>query len=520
MSRLDRPLVAVLLIAVAALVELSYVYANTFSDESDVLFGGWLIARGAVLYRDIFSHHFPLAYYWVGLVVALFGRSVLAVRVSVIAFQLACLALTARVTRLYLAVGLVAVLWALVGYLYFANLAVYPSFKGPALLVVFVTTLVVTGRGSRLGRGAAVAIGTLAAIATLADPLSIYPIGLAFLAMRLAGQRIGELVAATAVPLVGFVVYLVATGSARDFYADTIAFNANIYARFSRVGALPIGEFLTKLVQGLGIIDPSAFGEGFTLRAPSSGNVGHWLFTGFLPRAALVVLTLSLLLHRKPLAAGFVYLFAASLLATWGEKTFRSLPFVMTGLTAGVLFALGAFAGAPRKSTIRMFELGTRALTAAALLALTITLASSLVVRRKSLSYAANFARYENDVRSIRRLTCDRPEVAFAAFPYDSMPNFIGGFAPVSRQIYLLPWNAPAGIPEVIAGLGAGDAVVVVKKTGSVWGLFKNRDFLAPLIAYLDANYKPVNAELYVSRALHADCPGTEPAAAAPAQRR
>src|SRR5687767_6441243 len=34
-----------------------------FVDESDNFLGGYVIARGYVLYRDYFSHHMPLPYY-------------------------------------------------------------------------------------------------------------------------------------------------------------------------------------------------------------------------------------------------------------------------------------------------------------------------------------------------------------------------------------------------------------------------------------------------------------------------
>jgi hypothetical protein len=340
-SRLDRPFVAALLLALAALVRLSYVYAYTFTDESDTLLAGYLISRGAVLYRDIFSHHFPFAYHWVALVIALFGRSIFAVRVSVIVFQLGCLAMAARLTRCYLAVGLTALVWAFVGYLYFGNMALYQSFKAPAVLVVFVTALGVLTRGSTVGRRAALGIGILAAIAVLADLLSVYPLALSFLAMRLAGVRIGRMAVATAVPLVCYAFYLLTTASARDFYADAIAFNADVYSRFTGTSALPLAAFGAKLVRGLGVVDARWLAEGFTLTAPSPGRADHWLFTGLLLRAGVVLLALALLLGRQPLAAGFVYVVAASLQATWGEEGFRAMPFVMVAIFSAVTLVLG-----------------------------------------------------------------------------------------------------------------------------------------------------------------------------------
>ena len=57
-------------------------------DEADNLVVGLLLTRGYVLYRDVFSHHFPFPYYWVAAIVSLFGKSIFAVRLSVWLFQI------------------------------------------------------------------------------------------------------------------------------------------------------------------------------------------------------------------------------------------------------------------------------------------------------------------------------------------------------------------------------------------------------------------------------------------------
>jgi hypothetical protein len=45
------------------------------TDEGDVLSVGWLISEGYILYKDIFSHHFPLPYYFVAFIIKIFGSS-------------------------------------------------------------------------------------------------------------------------------------------------------------------------------------------------------------------------------------------------------------------------------------------------------------------------------------------------------------------------------------------------------------------------------------------------------------
>ena len=75
------------LLAVAGTLGATQVYWKNFVDEADNLAGGLLIARGHALYRDVFSHHLPFPYYWVAAVIWLCGKSILAVRLSVLVFE-------------------------------------------------------------------------------------------------------------------------------------------------------------------------------------------------------------------------------------------------------------------------------------------------------------------------------------------------------------------------------------------------------------------------------------------------
>lgn len=43
---------------------------GSFSDEYDVMTGSWLISKGWVLYKDIFSHHMPFPYYFMSIFVS------------------------------------------------------------------------------------------------------------------------------------------------------------------------------------------------------------------------------------------------------------------------------------------------------------------------------------------------------------------------------------------------------------------------------------------------------------------
>ena len=84
-----------LLLGAAALVGCTTLYAYSFADEGDSLWIGLLLSRGQRLYRDFFSHHFPFQDYWGAAVIAAFGKSILAVRLSVWGFQIAAFGIAA-----------------------------------------------------------------------------------------------------------------------------------------------------------------------------------------------------------------------------------------------------------------------------------------------------------------------------------------------------------------------------------------------------------------------------------------
>ena len=137
----NRKIAGWALLAISLGVGLITLYKGEFGDEADNLVVGALILRGYALYRDVFSHHFPFAYFWMAGVVAIFGKSLLAARLSILVFQVVALFAAMRISGRYLLVGLVALFWGVLRPYYFGHAVFYNSFAGAALLVVLVTTL-------------------------------------------------------------------------------------------------------------------------------------------------------------------------------------------------------------------------------------------------------------------------------------------------------------------------------------------------------------------------------------------
>jgi hypothetical protein len=141
----NKPRLGLLLLAGAFIIGCVLIHLGSFTDESDDLAAGLLISRGYVLYRDIFSHHFPFTYYWVAGIFRLFGPSIFTARLSILWFQLIAFAWTMKLTRLYAPIGFAGLIWSITGHYYQNNLVLYSAFSSISLAVVFAVTLAVIG---------------------------------------------------------------------------------------------------------------------------------------------------------------------------------------------------------------------------------------------------------------------------------------------------------------------------------------------------------------------------------------
>ena len=501
------------LLAVAGTLGATQVYWKNFVDEADNLAGGLLIARGHALYRDVFSHHLPFPYYWVAAVIWLCGKSILAVRLSVLVFETTIFALAMALTGLHVPIGLAALVWQAIANPYYGNLASYHVFKGAALAGIFVTTLAVTGGFRANDRKRAFFLGILGAVAILSDGLAVYPVGVCLLALAASpggarGAASVALVIATILLLSA--ATLVATGVWPYFLDGVVRFNAEVYRRYRPVDPFPVTLIASKALLGLDVLDPRWRNldpmYDLTIWAPD-----RWLFTGFCWRFAVILTSLALFARRRPVAAVFVYLFVAALLGTGGEERFPATPLVLVGLLAACWFVT---AGRPEPSLSRPhraavgLRLSTglaRVLLAGMLAWLALRGAGRIVARRHELSYQANFQRFELNAEAARRIACGRSDVALGIYPSDPLVYFFSEMPPVSRYLFLYPWVAEIALPDVIRELGSREAVVWIDVAADVWG-FSTRTYLAPLIRFLDVNYSKKGPNLWASSSVVEGC--------------
>lgn len=507
----------ILLLLLALGIGTTVLYLGVFGDEGDNIAVGLFISKGKVLYRDIFSHHFPFAYFWTAVVFSLFGPSVIALRLSVMIFQIVSFALVMRLTRLYLPVGLAALTWSLIGHFYFGNMAIYHMFSGIAISIIFLETFAITFGYIRADRDTMILAGGYSLIAILADPLTVLPVSIAILVLSFSAAGVRRsfwAILILGIGIASYLLYLWITGSLDDFWRDVIIFNREIYDKYYSTNFSRLLRTLVDKTIGLDILESTMWLNPNI--SPSINRLtpfGQWYLGGFFYRLAIIMTTITLLLKRRVLTATFVYFFTASLLVR-SEVFFYTIGFVIVALLASSWLFLIMIR--TRSVSEKMEGENTISRLLGNLFAGVIALSLgwlmisgflSILENRNRLSYAANFGIYEKMGVDIRTMVCNQ-DTMLGIYPGDPILYLYTGMEPVSRYVIMYPWVAELALQEVIDSLLPEQqvkAIIYVDRDGSIWGR-KNLNYLGELIAFLDKNYVEAEPNYYRSPSLIEAC--------------
>jgi hypothetical protein len=519
-AELNTPVIGIALLIIMFLVGYLYRYAGSFSsDEGDKLAIGLLMQRGSLPYRDIFTHHFPFPYLWSFLVIKFFP-SIHAVRIAVVLSYLLAFGIAMWITRYYLAIGILAVIWSIISHYYFANLAIYNTFSGIALIVVFIICVAVIRRDRPLLLREIIIIGIFSAIAVLSDPLAIFPVLITFMSLALVRLNLKQtsftiLLFIFFIGCLGF--YLLSTSSVDDFYRDAIFFNSRIYPNYYNAKLTRLVDFPNLLIKGLWILAPQRWLQ-HDMIIPFEGfnNVQKFLIGGFIYRFTIISLGLLLLTRKKWLLAGFIYTFAAGTLIR-SEGFFRQIPFVLVAIFCAQYLMINLsmeerYWTATRETQehkklwgylYSVSHLVISVLLGLFFIWLSIYTLFSDLQKPRVFSYSKNLGAYETKTREIQELICGN-EVALGVYPGDPLIYFYSGLPPISRYIYFWPWVAEIGLGDVFKDLQTGSAIVYIDKDTDVWG-YQTNEYLAELISFLDEHYVPVGS-FYLSAELAKTC--------------
>lgn len=541
----NSPVVGFSLLGMAFLLGLTKLVFGQFADEANNLVYGWLVSKGYVLYRDVFSQHFPFAYYWTAVVVTLFGNSQAAVRISLLVLQACLFGFSMWATRLYLPIGIATLVWGLTSQFHRGNMILYDNFDGTFLTVAFILVFFALVARVRVRKIALVVTGLCLGCALLSNPLLIYPVLVILLGLFLSGWQAVDgsgwreglrrlLWAGGAAGLIVsiYLAYLLASGTFQVFYRDAVWFNAVIYDQYTDGSPNRFGTIFFQLFTGLDLFNPqwtkhiSPFIQmGINRNSFANEDLYYsWIFSSLLFRLSILLCTLGLIIRRKFLAGILLYVLAASLL-TRAETSWHTVPFIWLSLFAGAYFLVNFFA-IPRislsdsswvKSANRILPPSWGLVFTAFLLMYGWSAATGayfLVDNHAALNdhrFINRLARFGDQLRS---LSCNQDDVKLLIYPYNPMVYFVTQIPPASKYIFMHPWVAQIALPELIPELQQQNSTIIeVKAQRTVWQQYAVKDYLAELITYLNQDYHRVNDTLWMSKALGGQCAasGTQP---------
>lgn len=532
-SVLLSPQFGLALLAISFLLGLTKLVFGQFVDEGANLLNGWLITRGLWPYRDVFTQHFPGAYYWTALVAALFGNSQAAGRVSLLVLQVALLALSMRLSRMYLPLGIAALAWGLTSHLHRGNMVLYDTFDGLLIISSFAVVFSILLEPGTARRSGLIFTGVLLACAMLSNPLMLYPAVIAMSAVWLAGFRLREKkgwgkawsyslwAGGGAGAVLGlFFLLLVFNGLLDDLYHQTIWFNANIYNHYTDGSPLRLGRIAYQLLTGLDVFN-AKWRQNFSLiidpgvqrfRIGNEALYYSWIFSSLLFRISILMCMLGLFLRRKFLAGLFLYVFSTTLLVR-DDTSWHTIPFIWLSLFTGG-YLLTNLVAPPDTRRASTFSYLGRIFWRLAYLGFLFMYAWSalfgayfLLEHRQALSDRRYLNRIERFGDEIRRITCQREDIEILIYPFNPLVYYLSEIEPASFYTFMHPWVAEVGQQAVIETLKQHpSAVVEIRREKRVWQDYVVKDYLSNLITFLDDNYYPVSDTLWVSPELAREC--------------
>jgi hypothetical protein len=495
-----------ILLVASFLIGCSTLALSSFTDEGANLIRGLLMTRGYTLYGNLFSNHFPFAYYWAAAVIGLFGKSIMAVRLSVWLFQIASFAIAMKLSRYVLPLGLMSLIWGVIRHIYSGNLILYFSFSTVSLVVVCAIVLAVLLRTVKADWRHSLAIGLFSTIAVLSDPLTIYPVAIAlaylFVTDRKQGFMAGLFLGAG---LAFYVGCLLASGLFQGFMEQAVLFNYFTRDKYKDTNPVRFGMILQQAIKGLEILDPRWLRLDPFQAIPYNGSDG-WLFTGFFYRLAIIVATLLLLLEKRFRAGTFFYLFACASLLN-GNKGFRATSFILLAFFAASAVITGAWWKREKKIIARL-QAALGVLLGLMVFWLGLRVAEFTFIQSpEALSYDSQFGKMEARGEQIKEMACGRSDVLLARYPGASYTLWFTDMKPVARFINMYPPQAELYLDEVISALDQEQvAALVFIHDRDIWGEWSVRDYLQPLYEFLDNNYVTLQDGVYVSPSLAAEC--------------
>lgn len=457
----------------AALSLLGVARAAVFADEADNVLGACSMARGSLIYRDFFSHHFPLPYYALAATGESGACSVYAGRLLGGILLVLTGAAFAWITRSRLAAGAMLVV-ALAAPAYYLQLYLAETFVSAGLVLCLA---LLTERGRGLQGPPAHAIRFLALfILAWSSPIGLMMAGL-LAPLLVLGARGGTwpvVVVGIAAGLT-FPVILAIQGTLWLFVEQAILFNVQVYSGYldvqlSSPPAL-LWETLSFVRHRFSFVVDAAAGQE--------------------TKATVATFTAALELSLVALLAALAAVASGNRLFRLGACLVLPLAVARDGFHLAPFIPLASFACAYLlpTATVRpgLFRL-----------------AGLLVVVLALRVYFFHLPLERDAADELARSLQPDAQVTGLAAPSDTvlyLPIAPQGYLaqdrrPGSFHAFFLPWQAdlPGAEDRVIADIEANKvAVIFMDQDTQIWGKYRLREYAPRLHQYVLTRYRPVD---------------------------
>ncbi|PKO12955.1 MAG: hypothetical protein CVU39_21185 [Chloroflexi bacterium HGW-Chloroflexi-10] len=525
---IDKKKTGYLLLVISFLVGLVTLNITLYNhtDEGDVLSIGWLLSEGYVLYKDVFSHHFPLPYYWVGLIIKIFGSSVVIIRLSFLILKTIIFFVAMKNSRFYLSIGLTAITWNAISFLYLGNMLLYDSFAGLFLILAFSIVLAHLLKKIELSPKQLIIIGLSLSFAFLSDPTKVFPGIVICLSLaievcvkygvfgKITWKKIGYLIISGLFPIVVFILVLILYQTFDDFRVFVIEFNSNIYSKYS--GQISIYYFINQLKKGFEIfnpiwrenLNPVYFWDEYL-------RIDHSIYTGLFYRVAVWSSILYLSIKKKYFTAIMIFIYVASNLIR-ATEAFHASPFVLLSiflatiiiedilLTEKEIYKINVYNQSLKSNILKIGQSLIIFIFLLNIFWLNFRSTDYFLKNISDLTYQGNFTKFEIDAEETHLLSCNLDEVKFLFYPVYPEVHFWGKLRPITKYLFLLPWVVDAFEEDIIADLSKTTypSLVFINKSVCVWNLYCVDDYASNIIEYLDEKYIQLSDYYYASPAL------------------
>ena len=501
------------LVLLAALALAGVARVPVFADEADNVLGACMTSRGALIYRDFFSHHFPLPYYALAVLGEPGACSVVAGRALGGGMLLLAGVAFAWIARIRLALPALLAL-ALASPAYYLQLYLAETFVAAGLILVLG---LLTERGRRL-RGPVGHTVRFLALFTLAwsSPIGLMMTGatMPLLVAGAPGARRAVLVDCAAALLV-FPLVLLAQGTLAPFFEQAVLFNVQTYSKYLSV---ELGNPLALLWETLSFVRHRfSFVVDGAIGQETKATVAT--FTVFLELALFIGLVASVARAR-------------------GDRLFRVAVCVLLPLTVArdgfhlsPFVALACFGGAYLLYSARAFShsgIADSSLSVAATVvsnarddttagppaavalpggipALAALVAGTVVMVLALRVYFFFLPLQLGAADELAASLLPDPRISRAAGPEDAvlyLPIAPHGYlaqerSPGSFYTFFLPWQAdiPGAEERVIADIEAHRVgVIYMDQETQIWGKYRLREYAPRLHAYILRAYRPVDS--------------------------